>query len=131
MPHDVTPKQLRSFGFIVGGIFAGLSLWPMLWRGADIRLWAAVLAALLLLPAAVYPTSLRWPYHGWMALGHGLGWINTRIILGLIFFGLFTPMAVVMRWMGRDPLHLKDDPQAETYRIPRQPRPSTHMRRQF
>jgi hypothetical protein len=131
MQPDVTPKQLRSFGVIVGGIFAIIGLWPALWRGEDVRLWAIVLAGLLLLPAAVYPQSLRWPYRGWMTLGQALGWVNTRIILGVIFYGLFTPMGVIMRWAGRDPLHLKPDPQAETYRINRQPRPSSHMRRQF
>ena len=131
MQQDVTSKQLRSFGFMVGGIFAIIGLWPILWRGEEVRLWAMVLAGVLLLPAAVYPQSLRWPYRGWMAVGQVLGWVNTRIILGVIFYGLFTPMGVIMRWAGRDPLHLKHDPQAETYRINRQPRPSSHMRRQF
>jgi hypothetical protein len=131
MQPDVTPKQLRSFGFIVGGIFALIGLWPVLWRGEEVRLWALVLAGLLLLPAAVYPQSLWWPYRGWMMLGLALGWVNTRIILGVIFYGLFTPMGVIMRWAGRDALHLKRNPQAETYRINRQPRPSSHMRRQF
>jgi O-antigen/teichoic acid export membrane protein len=131
MPHEVTVKQLRSFGFLVGGIFALIGLWPALWRGEEIRLWAVVLAGLLLLPAAVAPQSLRWPYRGWMTLGEWLGWVNTRIILGVVFYGLFTPMGLVMRWAGRDPLHLRAEPQAETYRVNRQPRPSSHMRQQF
>jgi hypothetical protein len=131
MQPDLTAKQLRSFGFLVGGIFAFIGLWPVLWRGEEFRLWAVVLAGLLLLPAALAPQSLRWPYQGWMALGQGLGWVNTRIILGLIFYGLFTPMGLVMRWAGRDLLHLRHDSQAETYRVNRQPRPSSHMRRQF
>ena len=131
MQSDITPKQLRSFGCIVGGIFALMGLWPMLWHGQPLRGWAAVLAGLLLLPAAVYPQSLRWPYKGWMAIGHALAWVNTRIILGLIFYGLFTPMGLVMRWWGRDQLCLRHDRQAATYRMHRQPRPSSHMRRQF
>jgi Saxitoxin biosynthesis operon protein SxtJ len=129
--HDLTAKQLRSFGFLVGGIFACIGLWPVLWRGEALRLWAIVLAGLLLLPALVAPQSLRWPYQGWMVLGEGLNWVNTRIILGIIFYGLFTPMSLVMRWAGRDLLHLRHDTQAETYRVNRQPRPSSHMRRQF
>ena len=131
MQPDLTAKQLRSFGFLVGGIFAFIGLWPVLWHGAALRLWAVVLAGLLLLPAALAPKMLRRPYQGWMALGQGLGWVNSRIILGLIFYGLFTPMGLVMRWAGRDPLHLRHDPQAETYRVNRQQRPSSHMRRQF
>jgi hypothetical protein len=131
MHQDVTPKQLRSFGFIVGGIFVIIGLWPALWRDEALRVWALALGGLLLLPAMAYPQSLRWPYQGWMALGQVLGWINTRIILGLIFYGLFTPIGLVMRWAGRDPLYLRHDPHAETYRVNRQPRPSSHMRRQF
>jgi hypothetical protein len=131
MQHDLTAKQLRSFGFLVGGVFAFIGLWPVFWRGEALRLWAIVLAGLLLLPALVAPQSLRWPYQGWMVLGEGLNWVNTRIILGIIFYGLFTPMSLVMRWTGRDLLHLRHDAQAETYRVNRQPRPSSHMRRQF
>jgi len=124
-------KQLRSFGLIVGGIFALLGLWPAVWRGEDFRLWALVLAGLLSVPALVFPRSLGLVYRVWMALGLGLGWMNTRIILSVVFYGLFTPYGLVMRLMGKDPLHRRFEPDAETYRIVCAPRPSSHMARQF
>ena len=67
----------------------------------------------------------------WMALGQALGWVNTRLVLGLIFFGLVTPMALVFRLTGRDPMERALDPHATTYRVPRRPRPGAHMLRQF
>jgi hypothetical protein len=50
------------------------------------------------------PRTLIWPYRGWMALGHALGWINGHIILGAVFLLVLQPIAVVMRLKGYDPL---------------------------
>lgn len=131
MANEVAPKQLRSFGLIVGGIFALLSLWPMIWRGEALRLWALGVAILLVLPALVFPTSLRLPYRAWMTLGEGLGWVNSRIILGVIFYGLFTPLAQFWRLRKKDPMRRQWEPGVNTYRLAREPRPSSHMTRQF
>ena len=104
MENQASPKQLRSFGLTVGGIFAGIGIWPVVVHGASIRLWAVIIAGLLLLPAIVYPRSLSLVHRGWMALGEVLGWINTRVILGLLFYLLVTPIGMVRRLMGKDPM---------------------------
>ncbi len=131
MSSEISPKQLRSFGLLVGGVFAIIGAWPVVFRGEDPRLWALALAALLIFPALVYPRSLTWAYRIWMAIGHVLGWLNTRIILGIIFFGLFTPMGFIMRLFGWDPLRRRSDRKAESYRLVREPRPADHMKHQF
>jgi hypothetical protein len=122
---------LRSFGLLVGGIFAAIGLWPTVVRAQPPRLWVLVLAGLLLIPALVLPKSLRLVYRVWMTLGHILGWINTRIILGVVFYGLFTPMGLVMRLLRNDPMRRSFEPEAASYRIVRQSRPSSHMQQQF
>jgi hypothetical protein len=66
-----------------------------------------------------------------MRVGGMLGFVNTRIILGIAFYLVFTPLGVLMRWFGRDPLGQHFDRKAASYRIPRAPRPGTHMRQQF
>jgi Saxitoxin biosynthesis operon protein SxtJ len=124
-------KQLRHFGLMVGGIFAAIGVWPALWSGRPLRPWALVLAVALMVPAIMMPRLLRQAYRGWMAVGELLGWINTRILLGLLFFAVVTPMGIVMRWLGRDPMQRAFDPRAETYRIPKPSRLGTHMTRQF
>jgi len=131
MEQKAGRKQLRSFGLIVGGVFALLGAWPAVMHGLAPRLWALVPAALLVGAAVLYPPALKHPHTVWMMIGHALGWINTRIILAIVFYGIFTPVGVVRRWMGKDSMRRAFDPHAETYRLVRGPRPGSHMRRQF
>jgi len=131
MQNQITPKQLRSFGLIVGGIFAVIGFWPFFFRQQDPRWWSVVLAACLLIPAITFPTSLFWPYKGWMALGHVLGWVNTRIILGVVFYGIVTPIGVVRRWLGKDSMGQHLRPDLDTYRVPRKSRPASHLKSQY
>ena len=124
-------KHLRSFGLMVGGIFALIGIWPALWRGQPLRLWSLLLGGLLMGLALIWPRSLTQVYRFWMTVGEVLGWINTRIILGVIFYVLFTPMGLLMRLRGKDPMRRTLTPEAESYRVVRQPRPSSHMMHQF
>ena len=105
MQEKVSNKQLRQFGLLVGGIFAVIGLWPMVLRGQNPRLWSLVPAVLLILPALVYPRSLRFVHRGWMVIGEVLGWINTRIILGTLFYTLVTATGLIMRLSGKDPMN--------------------------
>jgi hypothetical protein len=127
----VTKQQLRSFGFIVGGIFAAIALWPLVIRGDEPRWWAVAAAVLLIVPAVVYPRSLAWIYRGWMALGFVLGWINTRIILGFIFYFIVTPIGLFRRWLGKDPMGRRLRPDLDSYRVTRKPRAASHLKRQY
>jgi polyferredoxin len=131
MNHEVEVKELRNFGLIVGGIFLVIGLWPMVWRGDGMRLWAVGLGGLLIPLGLLIPTVLAPVFTVWMKVGHLLGWINTRIILGFLFYGLITPMGVVMRLFGWDAMRRVLVRDVESYRVVRQPRPRTHMTRQF
>jgi hypothetical protein len=131
LQNQVDKKQLRSFGLIVGGIFAAIGLWPLAIYFAEPRWWALIAAAVLAVPAVVYPPVLFWPHKGWMYIGHVLAWINTRIILGFIFYGVITPIGVIRRMLGKDPMGRRPSPESKTYRVPRQPRHPSHLRRQY
>jgi hypothetical protein len=131
MQKNTDKKQLRSFGLTVGGIFGLIGFWPMLLRAQDPRWWAVVLAACLLVPAVVFPTILLWPHKGWMALAHVLGWINTRVILGIVFYTIITPIGLIRGWLGKDPMGRNLGPDLKTYRIPRTSRPASHLKRQY
>ncbi len=123
--------QLRNFGLIVGGIFGAIGLWPAIIRGGNARLWMVGLALALILPALMVPRVLAPAHRAWMALGSALGWVNTRIVLGVIFFGMITPMGLVLRLIGRDPMRRVFDSTSTTYRVPQKPRTGAHMLRQF
>jgi hypothetical protein len=87
--------------------------------------------SLLVAVGAAVPSLLKYIYQGWMFVGHVMGWINTRIILGVLFYGIVTPMGMVMKLAGRDPMRRAFDPEAITYRVVRQPRPASHMKNMF
>jgi hypothetical protein len=127
----VTKETLRSFGLMVGGVFALIALWPVIMRGGDARLWALIPAVLLMVPALLWPTSLSRVYRGWMALGNVLGWINTRVILGAVFYLVVTPIGAVRRLLGKDPMGIKSKGAVESYRVLRKARSASHLKRQY
>jgi hypothetical protein len=129
--HRTDAAQLRKFGLLVGAVFCAIGLWPAVIRGAGPRSWALVVGALLLVPALLAPRILAPVYRIWMAAGEALGWINTRILLGVVFYGLITPMGLIRRLRREDPMRRRHDPGAESYRVPKPPRPGAHMNRQF
>ncbi|MGE3153621.1 MAG: SxtJ family membrane protein [Nitrospiraceae bacterium] len=131
MNEQTDVKQLRSFGLTVGGVFLVIGLWPLVWRGEAIRLWAVIPAAGLIPAGLILPRVLAPLYKGWMAVGHVLGWINTRIILGILYYGLVVPMGLVMKMLGRDPMRRALVPGMDTYRVVREPRPPSHMKNMF
>jgi len=130
MTRSTDAAQLRKFGLLVGGIFGAIGLWPIV-RGAGPRSWALIAGVLLILPALLAPRILAPVYRIWMTVGEALGWINTRIVLGVVFYGLITPMGLIRRLRTEDPMRRRHDPSAESYRVPKPPRPGTHMNRQF
>jgi ABC-type glycerol-3-phosphate transport system permease component len=87
---------------------------------------AGVLASM----ALVFPASLGPVYKVWMRFAEALGWINTRIILIVIFFMLFFPFGMIMR-MFNDPMRRKLDASADSYRLPSRPTKPDNMERPF
>ena len=130
MTRNTDAAQLRKFGLLVGGIFCAIGLWPIV-RSAGPRWWALVAGVLLLVPALLAPRVLTPVYRIWMTVGEALGWINTRILLGVVFYGLITPMGLIRRLRREDPMRRRHDPAAQSYRVPKPPRPGAHMNRQF
>jgi hypothetical protein len=131
MNEPVDKKQLRSFGLLVGGVFSVIGLWPILFRGEPMRVWAVGIGALLMVLGGIVPSVLAPVHKGWMWIGHVLGWINTRILLGIVFYGLVTPTGIVFRLLGKDTMRQAFAQDSGTYRVVRKPRPRGHMKYQF
>jgi hypothetical protein len=131
MPEPKSATDLRSFGLIVGGVFAFIGLWPLLRHGLSVRTWAIALAVPLVLAALVAPWSLRYPYRVWMFVGHCLGWVNSRILMTLMFYAVFTPAALLMRIAGRDAMSLRFNRSATTYRVVKTTRGPSHLSHPF
>ena len=131
MRNENPNKQLRSFGASVGGIFAVIGFWPAIFGSGRLRWWALAIAAYLLLTGIVLPRSLFWIHKGWMTLGHILGQINTRILLGLVFYVVVTPTGLVRKLLGKDPMGRQTRPDLETYRTIKKSRSGSHLMRQY
>jgi len=131
MEQAATRKELRQFGLFVGAVFTVIGLWPLVFRGEPVRLWAVGIGGLLIAFGGILPQALRPVHKGWMWIGHILGWINTRILLGIVFYALVTPIGLVRRLMGKDTMRQAFAESSTTYRVVRSPRPHSHMKNQF
>ena len=131
MDHAATRKELRQFGLLVGAVFTVIGLWPLVFRGEPLRLWAIGIGGLLIAFGGILPQLLAPVHKGWMWVGHILGWINTRILLSIVFYALVTPIGLVFRLMGKDTMRQAFAESSTTYRVVRSPRPHSHMKYQF
>ncbi|MEB3350757.1 MAG: SxtJ family membrane protein [Cyanobacteriota bacterium] len=104
-PAAPSQRQLREFGLLIGIVFPVLLGWllPAL-HGHPFRGWTLWIGGPALMLGIAWPRALAWPYRGWMALGHALGWINSHLILGAVFVLVLQPIALLMRTLGHDPL---------------------------
>ena len=108
MKEIISKKQLREFGLLIGFGFPLLIGWliPAL-AGHGFREWTLWIGFIGLIIGLTTPGLLYYPFKFWMKLGVTLGWINSGIILGLVFIIVLLPISVVMRLIGYDPLRTK------------------------
>lgn len=116
MKNHISNKQLREFGFLIGFTFpllVGLIL-PLI-RGHSFMFWTLWISFPLIFLGSLKPSLLFYPYKAWMRLGYVLGWINSRVILGIVFILVLLPISFIMKLFGYDPLKIKQTEQ-KTYR---------------
>jgi hypothetical protein len=78
------------------------------------------------------PRAIKYLYVGWICAAFPIGWTISHLLLLLIFYGILTPIGLVMRVLGYDPLRRKSDPVAGTYWVERaQAEDSSRYFRQF
>lgn len=139
MTHETSSEETstlgssdRVLGLVFSLAFAILAVFPGL-HGKPIRVWALVvgsgfLISALLVPSILHPLNLLW-----MQFGLLISKVTNPLITGLMFYGVFTPAALVARALGKVALHLKSDPDAKTYWVSKHPPgpPAESMRNQF
>ena len=114
--------ELRKFGLLFGiiGAVAGTYL---AWKGSPFWPWVLGAAGCFALTGVVAPRLLRPIYAGWMKLAFVLAWINTRLLLGLFFYLVMTPIGLILRVMGKDLLDEGIDRAASSYWVRREAAP--------
>ena len=125
-------KMLRSFGLLMGAVVVMLFGILIPWIAGYIHpVWPWMLAVIFWLTAMIKPLALRTVYMGWMAIGHVLGWVNTRIILIFVYFIIVMPIGLIMRVFRHDPLLLKLNKEAASYRVKSKQSDKDHMEKPF
>ena len=116
MKNNIQKKELKEFGILIGIVFPILVGWllPTL-SGHSFRIWSLWISIPSLILSQIRPQLLLYPYKTWMKIGYILGWLNSRIILGLVFLIVLQPIALIMRIFGHDPLRMKKSNQ-KSYR---------------
>jgi hypothetical protein len=107
----------REFGLVVGGVFVLLGSW-WLYRGKFVSATQIILPLgfFLILLGLIWPRALVLPNRAWMLLAEGLSFVMTRIILAAVFFLIVTPIGIVKRLSGWDPLSRRGPRSASYWR---------------
>jgi hypothetical protein len=96
---EARAKHVESALVITAGMLVLHLVWG--WEGF---LWIALGVALV---GALVPPLARYLHVGWSALGHALGWVNSYVLLAVLFFMVLTPMAALRRLVAKDTLQRK------------------------
>ena len=129
---DLDRKGLREFGLTTGAIVVvifGLCL-PWL-LDVDWPVWPWLIAAPLWSLALVYPMWLRLVYRAWMRFGLLASKVMTPLVLGIVFFGMILPMALVWRLTGNDPMRRTLYPNQKSYRAQSVKSPKEKLEKPF
>jgi hypothetical protein len=128
--RKITAGSNRKFGLTLGIIAILFSIGSALVRHQPPRLWLAGLGAFLVVLALVTPSWLGPLNRLWFRFGLLLARVTNPIVMGILFFGVMTPMAWFVRLRGQDLLRLKRDSAAASYWIDRETAP-TPLEKQF
>jgi hypothetical protein len=114
-------------GLVFAAVFLVIALYP-LFSGSSVHGWALALGVAFAALAMLLPSLLKPLNFVWTGLGALLHRVTSPLALSVMFFLLITPMGIVMRWFGKDPLRLRLDQNATSYwleRDTRGPQPNT------
>ncbi|NWF39487.1 hypothetical protein F3F96_10110 [Mariprofundus sp. NF] len=138
MSHHEIPeldtKGLRQFGLMLGAILAvifGLLLpWAWEWENLPNLQWIGT-GVIVIAWALIAPDSMRGLYNGWMRVALVIGHVINSIILAIVYFIVITPMGIVMRLMGKDPMRRTLDKTIASYRVISKVADRNHVERPY
>jgi hypothetical protein len=120
--RTATTAEARQFGLYWLPGFCLLVTALAFHRGYPPSVWlaSAVAATASLVFGTLRPDWLCPVLIGWMWITYPVGWLVSHLLMAIIYFGVITPIALIMWLWGRDPLNRRPDRQAESYWTPRQ-----------
>jgi hypothetical protein len=109
-----TKKDLRNFALTIGIVLILIGLFLILFK-SKVLLILFFIGTVLILIGYIMPVVLLPFQKLWMIIAVLLGWLSTRIILGLLFYCVITPIKFISKLFGKNFLDLKIDRQQKTY----------------
>lgn len=104
VPARLTPAEGRRFGLTLGLAWFALSA-LFAWRGTGVAVGiTAALGTMLVAAGLIAPSALGPVQRTWMGLAHAISRVTTPIVMGLLYYAVFTPAGVLGRWFGHRPL---------------------------
>lgn len=97
----------RKFGFSFSLIFLFISVISFLFDNLILSIALFILSVIFVVISVFFPKILQPINYLWMLFGVSIGKVVSPVILGLIYFLIFTPISIITRLFGRDELNLK------------------------
>ena len=134
-------KDLRNFGILLGTmilvLFGIFFPWmfnkqiPWSWTFNLSVHWPWTVTGILWMIAFSIPQILQPIHWGWLTIGNVLNWINTRLILTLLFYLIFTSLGLMMRMLGKDPMNRRFKSNEKSYRVESDTPEKNHIERPY
>ena len=107
-------REQRAFGLVMAAAIVVVTLVHWLIRG-DLATWPFYVSGAFFVLSLAAPAALKPVFVVWMKFAEVLNWIMTRLLLGIVFFLMITPMRLLMRIFSDDPLKRRFEPEAASY----------------
>tara|TARA_B100000886_G_scaffold62688_1_gene38887 strand:+ start:6013 stop:6402 length:390 start_codon:yes stop_codon:yes gene_type:complete len=129
MSQDIKIGSNRSFGIVFFVVFLLIGLYPIL-KGNDVRYWSLIVSLVFLILGVINSKILSPLNKLWFKFGIFLGRIVSPLVMGIIFFAVVTPIALIMKLLRKDVLNLKKNNKKKSYWVETKNRISK-MKNQF
>jgi len=126
---EIKISSNKSFGIVFFVIFLVVALWPLINEG-EIRIWSIVISIIFLFLGLINSKILTPLNKLWFRFGILLGSVFSPIVMGIIYFGVITPIGFLMKLIGKDILNLKQNKKSSTYWIKKE-KVISNMKNQF
>ncbi len=114
--HTVQQGSSRNFGFVFTFVFLAIGVFP-LFKSQPVRLPLLIIAASFAAIAALAPRLLDFPNRIWFHFGLRLHTVFSFLIMAILFFGLFVPIGLILKALGKTPIPQTEDSKKESYWI--------------
>jgi len=116
----ITNKEIRQWALVLTAVLTVIGLIQYFgWGHVNTATGFWIVAGAFLIIGTLLPVVLKPVYRGWLVLAAGLAWFNTRLVLSIVFFLIFTPIGIVLRLFRVDLIKQRWDSNAESYWIDR------------